>query len=64
MSKKNKIIDIVEQEEKYIELNGNKGMFTLNEVISLFQENGLKVKISLSKNGDSREMNDSDPHKT
>jgi|GEM_PF-4908505 len=44
--------------EKYIELNGNKGIFTLNEVISLLQENGFKVKISLSKNGDSRAMND------
>lgn len=44
-------------EERYIELNGNKGIFTLNEVISLLQKNGLKVKISLSKNGDSRAVN-------
>lgn len=32
-------------EEKYIEIDGRKGIFTLNEVISLLTKHGLKVRI-------------------
>lgn len=49
-------------EELYIEVNGNKGIFTLREVVSLLQINRIKVKIVFSKNGDSREVNGSNPH--
>lgn len=44
-------------EQNYVELNGNKGIFTLNEVILILQSIGLKVKLKLHKNGDSRKVN-------
>jgi hypothetical protein len=39
---------------EYIEINGMKGMWTLDEVIKLIQDNNLKVKIIFDpkKDGD------------
>ena len=44
--------DIIEEqtipnpdEERYIEIDGKKGIFTLSEVILLLQNAGLKVRI-------------------
>jgi hypothetical protein len=52
----------MENNDKYITLNGLKGIFTLQEVIDLLHNNGLKVKIVMSKNGDSYEVNSEDLH--
>jgi hypothetical protein len=38
----------------YVEVNGLKGIWTLNEVVGLLQSHGLKVKISMLTKADYR----------
>lgn len=34
-------------DEKYVVINGRKGIFTLNEVVSLLTKHGIKVRIMM-----------------
>lgn len=44
-----------------IELNGMKGIYTLDEIVELLQSNGINVKIVIgNKNGTSHQANGND----
>ncbi len=46
--------------ELVINLNGLKGIYTLDEVIDLLHDAGVKVKIEMHKNGTSHIVNGED----
>ncbi len=46
-----------EQNNGYVRLNGRKGIYTMEEVINLLHDHGLKVRVILSAKGDYRDLN-------
>lgn len=53
--------DVIHDHNGHISINGFKGIWTLNEIITLLQDHGLKVRVVLAQKGDDRELNEMTP---